>query len=346
MIMVKGLLNLKKKLEKQYRPYYEMLPVIQKKAYDDACKGFISHSTRIPLFGITASFVATLFELIRLDNPWFFFVDSISVQHTDKDSKVWIIPQYRMSISEVNESLEKLWKVGDAFRRKLDGKTDFQKELYIHDSLCRHIEYTDSLGPLSHECLGPLLYKKGVCEGIAKAVKFLFDFNSIRSIVVRGDALDPRYPGMPFPHTWNIAEIGSMNYNIDVTFDLTLQAHKVIRYDYFNLSDSEISVDHLTPHYSVPPCGASLSYYKQSGLFMKTPGDLRRMLGLCFQKAHNDCVFQLPTSTDIDKAKSKICELSKTILLSLGKQCYYLELNYSESRRVFHLHITYDSRQT
>ena len=338
------LCHLKQQYKNQYRPYYNNLTTSQKCAYDDACKGFLAQSTKIRISGIPVSSVAMLFELIRLDNPWLFFVESISVQYVEGSLKAWIIPVYRMSLREVNESLERLWKIGEVFRRRIESKSDLEKELFIHDSLCRHVIYENSDGFLAHECLGPLLYKKGVCEGIAKAVKFLFDMNSMRAIVVRGDAMDPSCPGKPCPHSWNIVGIESSFYHLDVTFDLTIQAHKMIRYDYYNLSDQEMFVDHSNPRYCVPTCGESMNYYRQNGLFMKTPKDLKKVIYACIESSKSDCIFQLPKLKEFDKVKTKILELTKEAMLSTGQNNINLDMNYNEFQKVFHLHIAYDTR--
>ena len=94
----------------------------------------------------------------------------------------------------------------------------------------------------SHEIIGPLGQGVGVCEGIAKAVKVLLDALEVWCVI----AICGNNPekGIKYRHTWNIVKIGGTYYHLDATFDNTLGKDREtseIRYDYFNLDDSQIS---------------------------------------------------------------------------------------------------------
>ena len=85
----------------------------------------------------------------------------------------------------------------------------------------------------------------GVCEGIAKAVKVLLDALGVWCVI----AICGNNPekGIKYRHTWNIVKIGGTYYHLDATFDNTLGKDREtseIRYDYFNLDDSQIFRDH------------------------------------------------------------------------------------------------------
>ena len=46
------------------------------------------------------------------------------------------------------------------------------------------------------------------------------------------------------PHAWNIVDIGGEPYQLDVTWDIgAVKARKII-YDYFNLTDSLMNLEH------------------------------------------------------------------------------------------------------
>ena len=50
--------------------------------------------------------------------------------------------------------------------------SEWEKEKYVHDFICENIRYDKLKKSCSHEIIGPLGQGVGVCEGIAKAVRF------------------------------------------------------------------------------------------------------------------------------------------------------------------------------
>ena len=107
-----------------------------------------------------------------------------------------------------------------------------------------------------------------VCEGIAKAVKVLLDALGVWCVI----AICGNNPekGIKYRHTWNIVKIGGTYYHLDATFDNTLGKDREtseIRYDYFNLDDSQIFRDHEPLIAPAPHCGDHEHfYYKEKKL--------------------------------------------------------------------------------
>ena len=84
-------------------------------------------------------------------------------------------------------------------------------------------------------------------------------------------------------HTWNIVKIGGTYYHLDATFDNTLGKDREtseIRYDYFNLDDSQIFRDHEPLIAPAPHCGDHEHfYYKEKKLsFTKKEDVYKRSL--------------------------------------------------------------------
>ena len=50
--------------------------------------------------------------------------------------------------------------------------SEWEKEKYIHDFICENVTYDKLKKAYSHEIIGPLGHGVGVCEGIAKSVKY------------------------------------------------------------------------------------------------------------------------------------------------------------------------------
>ena len=90
--------------------------------------------------------------------------------------------------------------------------------------------------------------------------------------------------GIKYRHTWNIVKIGGTYYHLDATFDNTLGKHSAagqeIRYDYFNLDDSQIFRDHEPLIAPAPHCGDHEHfYYKEKKLsFTKKEDVYKRSL--------------------------------------------------------------------
>lgn len=139
------------------------------------------------------------------------------------------------------------------------GMTDLQKEKAIHDYIVNNTRYDivnyerGTIPPESYSPYGVLIKGVAVCEGYARATALLLNMAGIKSIVVTGEAFD----GIGVEgHAWNIVEIDGHYYHLDTTWDdpVTPTGENWLRYDYFNLSDSEIAKDHFWDRDKYPTC--------------------------------------------------------------------------------------------
>lgn len=111
---------------------------------------------------------------------------------------------------------------------------ELETEKIIYDYLCNTVSYDTEYKDPSFECVGPLLFGKGVCEGISKASKFLFDTVGIESLIAHGTSNSRLNCGTNnLSHAWNIVRIRDLCFHLDVTFDLTVRAFDFPIYDYF-----------------------------------------------------------------------------------------------------------------
>ena len=125
--------------------------------------------------------------------------------------------------------------------------SEWEKEKYVHDFICENIRYDKLKKSYSHEIIGPLGQGVGVCEGIAKAVKVLLDALGV----------------------WCVIAICGNNPETSE-----------IRYDYFDLDDSQIFRDHEPLIAPAPHCGDHEHfYYKEKKLsFTKKEDVYKRSL--------------------------------------------------------------------
>jgi len=74
-----------------------------------------------------------------------------------------------------------------------------------------------------------------------------------------------------------VIRIGGTYYHLDATFDNTLSKDETIRYDYYNLSDTQIFKDHEPLVWKVPACtDGDHFYYKEKKLVFTKYEDVRK----------------------------------------------------------------------
>ena len=123
----------------------------------------------------------------------------------------------------------------------------------IHDYLIDITRYAqNSNDPIVYYAYGPLLKGTGVCEGYSEAARLLFDAVGIESVYATGTVDDK------IPHAWNIIKIGGNWYQLDITWDdpITSDGRDIKTYDYFNITDAEMAVDHIWSG-NYPKCTAT-----------------------------------------------------------------------------------------
>jgi len=114
-------------------------------------------------------------------------------------------------------------------------------EKHIHDWIITNLDYDTNEPPdeLSHTAYGAFTTGKAVCQGYASlASRMLFMAGIPNRIVVN-----------PNDHAWNLVNLCGSWYHLDVTWDDPIgYGDQAILYNYFNLSDEEISQE--TTHHS------------------------------------------------------------------------------------------------
>ena len=172
----------------------------------------------------------------------------------------------------------------------VDKLTDFQKEVFVHDFIINNIKYDETLGNNGariepYTVYGALVEHKAVCEGIAKTTKLLLNMFDVKCIVVSGD-----YDG--HSHAWNIVKIDDFSYNLDVTMDMGRVVHKgMMRYNYFNFRDDDISDYKPSNAHILPECTAIReNYVIRAGGFVSNYDRLKKYIEKSL-KAKKKCMY-------------------------------------------------------
>ena len=116
-----------------------------------------------------------------------------------------------------------------------DGMSLGDKERAIHDWIINNTQYDQSY--TIYDPYNTLFKHTGVCEGYTLLAQKMFTIAGIKSIVVEGTADGGS-------HAWNMVNIDNHWYHVDVTWDDPVSSEDILRYDYYNLTDSKMSADH------------------------------------------------------------------------------------------------------
>ena len=261
--------------------YYNHMNKAQQAAYHSILSGVKNLADEFQIPALEGEELYNVFFQMRLDHPEIFWVSSYKYRYYKNSPNLIFIPEYLFDKKKICEHQKAMTARVEKLIRPAQKLSEWEKEKYVHDFICENIRYDKLKKSYSHEIIGPLGQGVGVCEGIAKAVKVLLDALGVWCVI----AICGNNPekGIKYRHTWNIVKIGGTYYHLDATFDNTLGKDREtseIRYDYFNLDDSQIFRDHEPLIAPAPHCGDHEHfYYKEKKLsFTKKEDVYKRSL--------------------------------------------------------------------
>ncbi|MBR5273374.1 MAG: hypothetical protein IKU25_08315 [Clostridia bacterium] len=225
--------------------YYSLLSDAEKAAYINiihAINNFESVAEAPKLSNDSLDKVTTA---VSYDNPEFFWLaKSWTITRYVGKSEIEIpylfTPQKR---AEMTAELEA--KVSRILSGVYSTMTDYDKELYLHNTLVGNCTYEmGATDDNAYTVYGALVEGTAVCEGYARAMQLLLSRVGINSYLITGTALD--HNGQFANHMWNIVELDSGDYHLDATWNdpRTESNFEAVWHTYFNLSDEEIMRDH------------------------------------------------------------------------------------------------------
>ena len=117
-------------------------------------------------------------------------------------------------------------------------------------------------------------------------------------------------------HAWNMVALEGAYYHIDLTWNdpVIPDGRDVLRHDYLNITDREISVSHSWDRSAYPACTSTrYNYYYQRGLVVQNPDELYELLRLALKNKAKRLTFRV---LDYDE---KIYDIPATIKKVLSK---------------------------
>lgn len=142
-------------------------------------------------------------------------------------------------------------QIGQVKNEILQNKTGnaYEDIKMIHDYLIDTISYDSSLSKNNiYNVYGALINKESVCEGYARAFKYLLDELEIPCVMVIGTATNSQ--GETENHAWNYVQLQGIWYAIDTTWDDPViigggTASEESKYKYFLVGADSINQDHF-----------------------------------------------------------------------------------------------------
>lgn len=329
----------------QYRYYFGLLKPEQRRCYETLLSGYMRHREKIV---VHASCIEEVWEVQRslcYDVPELFFIKTVRADRNPVLNTVTVIPEYRFKKEVCVNILDEMEAAASALLQRIAMLPEYGRVKQIHDYLSRTVKYRDLQAPYSHEAPGALIYHISVCEGIAKAFKYLADRSGLKAVVVTGDSRDMAGEAEGGTgHAWNVIEVDSQNYHIDVTFDAGLSQNGTLRYDYFLLSDEQIRGDHTCDE--SPRCGRSYEYYQECGCYVDSKRTLRELVKARL-RPKAPLVFKLPDFEPAGRAgvpEMVLGTVSQAVAVPYAL-CTNVSLDCNLNRMIFLAELSGPSRQ-
>jgi len=234
-------------------------------AYDQIAAGVEKSLASINVYDgenpISIKEMETVVDAYRRDYVHHFWIGSSYRTSFNSETITKISMEYIMSGDELSAAKAAFeLAVAEILKGITPDMTDFEKELYFHDTLASRIVYVNTNN--AHNAYGALCEGYAVCEGYAEALQYLLHRVGIRSFIAIGSGNDQ-------PHAWNCVEIDGKFYHTDLTWN----DQGEIFHAYFNVSDAVIKKDHyIEPtSYQLPVCDSdSAMYFKVMGGYLES----------------------------------------------------------------------------
>lgn len=198
---------------------------------------------------------------LTFDNPELFYIDvtkmnlltEITTRAFSKTYKVSIGGNGRsylsdqFSTSTVDTAINNVERIKKEIIESANGNT-VDKLKVVHDYLVDNTLYDASDGTMVYNIYGTLVNRKSVCEGYARAFKYILDDLGIPCIIACG--IGRNNSGQTESHAWNYVQIDGKWYAVDVTWDdpVNVEAENLtdeIRYGYFLKGSETFFKDHF-----------------------------------------------------------------------------------------------------
>ncbi len=266
--------------------YYNYLTEDQKKIYSAVARGVNKLDREILVSKYELEDVDSASNDAReainaflADHPEVFYMNSqytISITESILGKTLKLELNYRVANeSDLNNQIDRIYSSMQEIVDPIMDKSDYEKELYIHDYLAKNVKYysdfedEDNILDKYHTIYAAIIDKEAVCDGISKTYQLILGMVGIESQLVTGHLSGT-------PHAWNIVNIDGNWLHVDITSDKYIKDENgntiEAVHTYFNVNTDFISNTHKIEKMDIIPESTSLeyTYYAKSGSYIKT----------------------------------------------------------------------------
>lgn len=183
---------------------------------------------------------------LNIERTTTIFKTTYNVYIDNGEATSYLVDEFA-SKERVDEATNKVENVKNSIISKKTGNT-YNDIKMVHDYLVDNIEYDTSISKSNiYDVYGALINRVCVCEGYARAFKYIMDDMQIPCVLVIGKATNSK--GETENHAWNYVNLNGSWYAIDTTWDdpVVLNGGKASyssRYKYFLKGASTMNADH------------------------------------------------------------------------------------------------------
>lgn len=217
----------------------------------------LQNEVRIPDVSVDMDAVNRILNVIRIDFPECYYFHQGACLIWFEQNAVRLKLGYFYTKEEIRQYDQKIKAVTRRILSVIPETASIEeKEKILHDYLVKRVKYALNapLTPKLYTIVGPLLYGSAVCEGYAKAYKYLCDLVKVPCLYVSATALN-MLTGKKERHGWNIVMLRKKGFcHVDVTWDSCGYHGNNSAYTYYNQTDAQMEPDHFWDHSIVPAC--------------------------------------------------------------------------------------------
>lgn len=201
---------------------------------------------------------------LTFDNPDLFYIDVTKMYLLMERTTRAFSKTYKVSIGAgeegnylaeqfsseeaVNDAINTVEEIKNAIIRGIENDPAKSQIKIVHDYLVDTIDYNSDDGSNIYNVYGALINKRAVCEGYARACKYILDELGIPCIIACGTG--ENRSGVTESHAWNYVMLDGQWYALDVTWDdpvvpENFRVSKESRYAYFLKGSENFFEDHI-----------------------------------------------------------------------------------------------------
>ncbi|WP_026514354.1 transglutaminase domain-containing protein [Butyrivibrio sp. LB2008] len=231
-----------------FYPYYHMLNNRGQALYRQIYANALAQKQRFApvLADAKNNEIKSAFCCVLDDHPEIFWVDiSFYTQYDYQGNVIEFDFRFYRNFNDIQFARVRFDKMANnLIEGAKDLKTDYEKELYVHDVIVDKLSYQHN--SLDQSAYSSVVEDYTVCAGYARCFQYLMQLLGVPAYNCCGW-------GGGEPHAWNIVKLEDGFHNVDCTWDDSNS-----NYNYFNLSDAE-NKNHRRMDFSVylPKCVSS-----------------------------------------------------------------------------------------